>query len=103
MSKAKVVKELKNFETFLKALKEVYPSDPTSPGLVISILSDGQYYLSIRRYTEKFGGGQYVVMARKSPDLVEAYDLLLDSWLDLAAPRPISKNSLDILLKSNRS
>ena|SRR5690349_15814552 len=55
----------------LKVFSSNFPSDPTSPGVLISHLRSGQFYCSIKRYQSSFGNGAYNLTNFKADTLEE--------------------------------
>jgi hypothetical protein len=65
----------------LGVLTKMYPTDDTSPGIVLSMVPGDQYYCSLVRYEEKYGRGKVVVRSATKPSLVEAIDSAVDDFL----------------------
>ena len=85
-------------ELFLKALGQTYSEDKTAPGIVSAYLrTQGQFYVAIKRYTEKFGEGGYVVLARKANTYKQAFEDVKNAWLDWVSPK---ESALEKLLKN---
>lgn len=67
---------------FLEALEKFYPDDKTSPGVIVSKLRSGEFYVAIHRYHQAYGEGRQVVMAQKHADLKTAIRNLASAWVE---------------------
>lgn len=68
-------------EEFLKKLTEYYATDPTAPGIIIAWLLDRkQFYCSVQRFTERFGGGKLVVTKAMEPTFDGAVKKAMAIW-----------------------
>lgn len=71
----------------IQAIAEAYPADPSAPGLVLSLLPNGNAYGSIVRYEQKFGGGKFTVCAASCADFPSVIDSLSKQWLKCETPK----------------
>lgn len=65
----------------LRAVSAEYPSDPTSPGIVSALLTNGQFYVSVCRYNGTFGAGKVVVAKGRGETLLLATKSASQEWL----------------------
>jgi hypothetical protein len=68
--------------SFVLAVVARYGDDPSKPSVVLSAMTDGQYYVSIVRYMGKYGTDKHVVCNARDPDLFFAMRKLAAVWRD---------------------
>lgn len=54
--------------------------DPSSPGVLVSFLPDGRWYLSIQRYTKAYGEGKVIICKTTGPTFDKALRNLCILW-----------------------
>lgn len=59
----------KILELLNKAVTEEFVRDSSAPGVLISWLPSGEWYVAIHRYTHKLGNGRQVVCSSRGEDL----------------------------------
>lgn len=80
--KTTVTKKPDLMTSSLRAIKAAYTGDPTSPGLVLSLLASGEWYVSICRYGLKYGEGKTVVFAAKAISWESALKQVMTQFLN---------------------
>ena len=108
-------------DAIANALRYKFPNDPSAPGLIISKLYNGDNYVSLVRYMEKYGQGKEVLYFQQSPSLIIALKTVATTFLfryeedkspiqqlkDLIAPplSPLNKEKMrgmmDLVLQNN--
>lgn len=68
-------------DTLVRAVVAEYERDPSKPSVLVSMLNDGHFYVSIARYERAYGEGKVVVCNARHADLAQALKLLSQSWL----------------------
>lgn len=63
-----------------KAIRDAYPEDPTTPGIVISILNNNKFYCSVIRFKSKFGQNKYVLVSHQNNTLFQALEGLAQKF-----------------------
>ncbi len=59
-------------------LKAVFSKDPSAPGVTVSNLPNGRWYVSALRYTQPMGKGKVVLAKAQGLDLQSALSTLVD-------------------------
>ena len=67
-------------ETLVQAVVTAYPNDASTPGVLVSLLTSGDWYVAVLRYREKFGGGKYNVCSAKAKGAGDAIEQLAKDW-----------------------
>lgn len=67
---------------FLEALKSCYAADPCSPGVLVSKITSGEFYVAIHRYHAAFGEKKQVVLSVKDRNLKTAIRTLALRWVN---------------------
>jgi hypothetical protein len=69
------------FDLMLQSITELYPNDPTTPGLAISWLPQSRtFYASVHRFHAKHGDSPYVMFKAYGPTAFHCMRELLDKW-----------------------
>lgn len=69
-------------DTLLRVIQQMWPTDPSAPGVVLSRLSNGKFYGSIVRYSERYGGEKSVVFKTQQETLAEVARALAQRLVD---------------------
>lgn len=70
-----------DLETILKGIAELYPVDPSAPGVVQAwIRQRKEFYASIVRYNEVHGGGKQILAAAYADTPEAALALAIANW-----------------------
>lgn len=72
---------LTTLELFLRTLSELYPKDPSAPGLVLSFLPSGMFYASVARYDETNGRHKQILLQNQEPTLKQTIEDLAMRWV----------------------
>ncbi len=66
----------------LQSIAELYPRDPSGPGVCLAYLPrEGQYYASLLRYDGAMGQGKQVLLSVKEETLEAAITELVTGWV----------------------
>lgn len=87
------------FEKLTKAVSFLYAEDPTSPGVLVSSLRNGEFYVSIQRFKKSGGKDKVIVFKTNNTSLRNA---LLGAASFLTSQKPDSVNPLDELKQLTR-
>jgi hypothetical protein len=69
------------FDLMLQSITELYPNDPTNPGLAIAWLpSSRTFYASVHRFRGRMGNEPYTVFKGYGPTAFHCMRELLDKW-----------------------
>lgn len=63
-------------------IRDAYPNDPSTPGIITSILNSGHFYCSIIRFKAKFGKEKYVVVSNQSTTIFDTLKGLAQKFAD---------------------
>ena len=75
---------LEILSTLIRAVREKYGQDPTSPSVILSEVGpSGEIYASVVRYGAKYAQEKQVVVSVKTKTLGEAVRELSKRWLDV--------------------
>lgn len=73
---------------FCPAVAEHYAADPSGPGVLFAVLPDGSWYVSLNRFTEKFGKGKQVVTKARAKTLDDALAGVMLEWFASVSGEP---------------
>jgi hypothetical protein len=79
----------------LKSITELYPTDPTMPGMSLAWLPDKQlYYASIVRFRENYGGSRQVIYKAYGPSIFTCILQMLEAWRNHIKPKTNATDTL---------
>lgn len=81
-TKSKVPKKPDLITTALRAIRVAYANDDVAPGLVLSMLKEGEWYASICRYN---GPHKIVMYKAKSISIESSIKIVMNQFLNTAA------------------
>jgi hypothetical protein len=88
----------KNIDTLLDlitaAVEFKFSADPSAPGVLVSKLRNGNYYVSVLRFLSPFGKDKEVVFKSENKKLIAALD---DIALQIVAKEQLYRNPIDEL------
>jgi hypothetical protein len=67
-------------ENLVRQIVDAYQKDLSSASLTLSYLPSGNWYMSIVRYRQKFGGVKEVVVSVQHADFQLCLQQLINSW-----------------------
>lgn len=97
LSRTSPVPKRDNMTLLAEAVANEYKSDPSGAGLVVARITSGEFYVSIARYSERFGQGKSIVCSAKGATVAEAVDRVAAHWLNLRS----AKDELRSAIKTN--
>lgn len=59
-------------EAITKQLSEMFPEDPSAPCITVSLLPNGNFYVSLCRFQQRMGEGRIVLVKCQRDSLEEA-------------------------------
>ena len=89
-------------EKLIKAITYYFNNDATTPGIVVSHLKSGMFYVSIVRYGSSFSRGKKVVCKVENTNLVNALTELSEKFLKIAQPKTDPVSELKSLIKPSK-
>lgn len=75
-------------ETFLRSIREEYPTDQLVPALIVKAIEDGKYKISVYRYISY--KDKELVAQGSGPTFIEAFDKVIKDWKTLITSKPIT-------------
>ena len=70
-------------DLLVTAVEYRFPNDPSSPGVIVSKIKNGRYYVSIVRYTEAYGQGKTMIHQATEENLLTALEQITHQFIFL--------------------
>ena len=83
-------------ELLARALREAYPTDPTTPSIVIGFVpSPPMYWVSLKRYKAIYANGGYNILSVKAETLDIALKQAIKQFVNAQRPLESALDSLE--------
>ena len=89
------------FLLLVSAVAAEYADDPSQASVTVSKLKTGEHYISVVRYTQKYGDGKKVVVSSRNKDFGAAVREVSATWLGQKTAKQQLARSIDHPLASD--